>query len=130
MIANLLYIIPSAIGQSLLAEGAHHEEEVMDSAKAAAILTAKLLLPAILVIVIGSKLLLGIFGSHYAAHAVTILQLLAISGIFMAITQIGTNVLRVQKRTRVMIAINAVYVVVTLGLVYLALGAQSDGTRT
>ncbi len=122
MIANLLYIIPNAVGQSLLAEGSHNEAEMLASAKAAAILTAKLLVPAILVIIAASKLLLAIFGQPYAAHAATILQLLALSGVFMAITQIGISILRVQKRIAVMIAINAVYAVASLVLVHFALG--------
>ncbi|HSW65812.1 MAG TPA: oligosaccharide flippase family protein [Bacillota bacterium] len=126
-IAGLLYVIPTATAQSLFAEGSHDEEQIGSFVKSASKLIAVLLIPAILVLVIFGKYILLIFGKTYSAHSMQLLQILAITGIFMSINLIGTSVMKVRHQIKELVLVNFGYLVATLLLTALLLPKGAIG---
>lgn len=108
MIANLLYTIPQAVTQSLLAEGSHDQKKFLQSLKKAIKLLSVLLLPAILVLLLFGSLILLVFGKSYSTEGVRFLQLLAITGIPIAINAIGMTILNIHRRMKPLLAINLI----------------------
>jgi O-antigen/teichoic acid export membrane protein len=120
-IANMLYIVPMAIEQSLLAEGSNEEARAgRDSWRATKILFA-VVTPLVLITLVGAPYVLRIFGSRYARGSAPVLQLLALCTIFVGITALGTSMLNVQKRTGWITLIQGGTAVITLAGVYLLL---------
>ena len=114
--ANLLYVIPSATSNSLLAESSAdesgHRRHVLHSAK----LLALMLTPAIVIAVLVAPYLLELFGPNYSAHATLIFQLFALATIFTAINTIGGTVLNVAKRTKSLVGLQFVIAITNLAL--------------
>jgi O-antigen/teichoic acid export membrane protein len=113
MIANLLYVIPSASTQSLLAESSHDPEAQRYFISRTIKMLAKILLPVIAIAVIGAPYVLRIFGPSYAEHGTRIFQFLALSTIFVAGNYIGTTLLNLEKRTSGIIGVQLISIIVT-----------------
>jgi O-antigen/teichoic acid export membrane protein len=114
MITGLLFIIPGAISQSLLAEGSHFEDKLKINVRRAYKFTFMLLIPAIIVLLIAGKWLLLAFGAGYSENGVALLRFLSLSGIFMGVNSVYYTVMRVQGRIRELIAICAFITIATL----------------
>jgi len=117
-IASLLYVIPQATTQALLAEGAHDEKGIMSFVKGASKLISLLLLPAVLLIFIAGHIVLLVFGKTYATESASLLNILAVTGIFMSINMVGATIMRIRHQMKELIALNASYLVITLLLAY------------
>jgi O-antigen/teichoic acid export membrane protein/Ser/Thr protein kinase RdoA (MazF antagonist) len=111
--ANLLYVIPSASTQSLLAESSHAPHEQAQHVRRTLLLLAKLLIPVVIGAVLVAPFLLHIFGPAYAKNGTVIFQLLAISTFFVAGNYIGTTLLNLEKRTAGIMGVQIVSVLVT-----------------
>lgn len=119
MIGGFLFIIPGATTQSLFAEGSHREDGMEEHIKKSIKITALLLLPAtILVVLLGNYILLA-FGKSYSTEAFRLLQLIAFSGVFVSINTILGTVLKVRNKIKELIGINAFSAVVIVLLSYL-----------
>jgi O-antigen/teichoic acid export membrane protein len=126
-IANLLYIVPTALEQSLLAEGANDSSrQVRDSIHAAKLLFS-LLIPMILVTIVAAPHLLRVFGADYSRGSSTILQLLAVSAVFLGVTALCTSMLNIQQRSRWNTVIQALTAAVTLTIAYVLLPTGLNG---
>ena len=106
MIANLLYTIPYATTQSLLAEGAYDESTFLQSVKKAMKLMSAILLPAILVLLVFGHFILLVFGKSYSTEGVRFLQLLAVAAIPIALNAIGLTILNIQRKMNPLFVIN------------------------
>jgi O-antigen/teichoic acid export membrane protein len=120
-ITTLLYVIPHATTQALLAEGSHDEKGIMSFVKGASKLISILLLPAILVLVLGGHFVLLIFGKSYADHSASLLSIMAITGIFLSINMLGSTIMKVRHQMKQLLAVNFGYLVVTILLTLLLL---------
>ncbi len=120
-IAGLLYIIPTATSQSLFAEGSNDEHQIASFVKSASKLIAILLVPAIVLLILLSKIVLLIFGHAYAEHSVPLLQLMAVTSVFMAINLVGASVMKVRHQIKELVIVNFGYLVVTLLLTFMLL---------
>ena len=89
MIANLLYIIPTATSQSLFAEGSYSEIELKAYLKKAIKIISIIIIPAIIVTSLFGNYILLAFGKEYSDEGFILLKLLSISGIFISINVIG-----------------------------------------
>ncbi len=118
MIANLIYIIPQAATQSLFAEGSFSEDKIGSLLKQAAKITYGLMIPVIIVTIFGGHFILSAFGKEYANQGSVFLSLLAISGIFLAINNIFSTILRIQHRVRTLIIINLLTFSLVMSLSY------------
>jgi len=119
-LAAALSLVSSSVGMSLLVEGSHDlpiKENVGKSLR----LTFAILIPLLLIMLLfGDKLLL-LFGKQYSEQAFLMLQLLALSSIFLAVIDLGITVKRIQKDVR---SVNLVYssmAILIIAFGYLAL---------
>jgi O-antigen/teichoic acid export membrane protein len=113
MMANLLYIVPSATTQSLIAESSTQPGDQAIHIKRTISLLVKVLVPTISLSILIAPYLLNVFGARYQQHATVIFQLLAASTIFVAINYVSTTVLNLEKRTGGIIAAQSVNLIVT-----------------
>jgi O-antigen/teichoic acid export membrane protein len=118
-IASVLYTICYATMQSAFAEGSHNEAAMGAHVAKAARLIGALLVPAMLLTIGLSHLILKIFGSEYSAQGSTLLQLFAISAVAVAIYSALGAIFKVTRNLSGVVAMNVVYAVVILGISYL-----------
>lgn len=115
MMANVLYAVSYAVAQSLFAEGSTNEEAMKQLVKRAAVFISALTIPAMIVLVALGPILLDFFGKTYGAHARILLYVLAAAAPIMGAIGICSIIMRISKRTKELIATNAVYLVATCG---------------
>lgn len=108
MIANFLYIVPLAVSQSLFAEGSYSETELKVHLKKVIKIISIILVPGILAAIFFGKYILLAFGKQYSNEGLVFLQLLAISGVFVAINYIGNSILFIRHKTKMIMLINLI----------------------
>ncbi len=113
--ANLLYIVPSAAMQSLLAEVSHSPEKRNAYILRSIRLLTLILVPAVSLSIIVAPYMLNIFGTQYRSHASTIFQLFALSTFFVAVTNVGNTILNLNQKTRGIVGTQIVNLAVTFG---------------
>ena len=119
-IAAILLTIPGSIATSLFVEGSHNvplRENVVKSIR----FTMILLIPAIIVILLFGNYVLLIFNKEFSQQSFELLRLLAISGIFSAISSLYLTIKRVQKDVRIINYINLAFSILLIGSCYLFL---------
>jgi len=121
-IANLLYIIPSAISQSLFAEGSYVGTELKKHLAKAVRSNFIILIPVIIIFFFWGNYILSAFGKNYSSEAFRLLQLMTISSIFISINSILTSVLMVKNKIKELISIGLFSAILTLYLCYLFIG--------
>ena len=119
MITSVLFIIPSSISKSLLAQGNMSKKSLRNNVKKSIYFTFLLLIPAVIIMVFSSKYLLLLFGSEYSINAFRLLQILALSSIPYAVVVIYTTIKNVKHEINVVLAINFLIAASTLSLSYL-----------
>jgi len=117
-IVALLYVVPTATAQSLLAEGAHNENELNAFVKNALKLVGLLLGIGIVGIALLGHYVLLVFGTSYAANGFWLLQIMSVTSLFLSINYIGATVLRVKQQLNALVWVNIGYVVVTMALIF------------
>jgi O-antigen/teichoic acid export membrane protein len=111
--ANLLYVVPAAAMQSLLAEVSNDPEKQTEHIKRMVRLLVILLVPMVAIAVIVAPFMLRIFGPQYQHHATEIFQLFALSTFFVAISSVGNTLLNIAHKTTGVVITQVVNVVVT-----------------
>jgi O-antigen/teichoic acid export membrane protein len=117
MIAGILYGIPQAISNSLLAESSD-SKELWNNVKKAIKLNAALLFPGILLIILFGKFVLNLFNPLYAENATIALIILSIASLPFSINTMFTAVRNAQKRVSSVIKINAGIAIISLALAF------------
>jgi len=105
MIAGLLFAIPVAVSQSLLAEGSHLEDKLKETVARSLKFTYLLLIPAVIVLILVGKWLLLAFGQSYSANALHLLWVLSLSALPAALSYIYTGILQVTGRIKGLVAV-------------------------
>ena len=118
MIANLLYTVPYATTKSLFAEGSHDEKYLQDHVRKSIRLITMLLIPAMVVLILGGSIILGLFGEAYASGGAYFLDLLTLAGIAVSIDCLYGALFQIKRNSAAIILSNVVYAVATLGLAY------------
>jgi len=119
MIANLLFIIPTAVSQSLFAEGSHSDHMLRRNLIRSLKFTFLLLTLSVIVLLVVGKWLLLAFGQSYSLNALRLLRVLSFSSLPLAIGQIYGATLRVTGRLKELIAVQAFTSAVALVASYL-----------
>lgn len=123
--ANLLYVAPSSVAQSLLAESAHQPGQRTQHVRRAVKMLALILVPAVFLAIVIAPYLLGIFGPQYAHGSTLLFQVLAIGTFFVAVSSVCNTVLNVEHRSGgivlARVALLAVTFVLTFALLPLGL---------
>jgi O-antigen/teichoic acid export membrane protein/Ser/Thr protein kinase RdoA (MazF antagonist) len=112
--ANLLYVIPSSITQSLLAESSHNPAKQTTNLKNAVRILATTLIPTVIVAALVAPYLLRVFGLQYAQGSSAIFQIMAVSTLFIAINSVASTVLNIQHRSFGIVRAQIALVVVTM----------------
>jgi len=118
-VASMLFAIPLGIGNSLFAEGSNDETTLRNNIKRAAFINALMMIPAIILVILLAPFILFFFGKHYSDQGVTILRILALSGIFLAVSYPCGSILNILHKLKSLIAVNFFGVVALIGLVYI-----------
>ena len=118
---NLLYIVPTSIAQSLLAEGSNDYTNRGQDLWQAGRLLALIVVPLVILSVLIAPILLHLFGPDYSKGSTIIFQILAASTVFVSINSLGTAVLNIERRTSVVFSIQVLTTGVTLSGAYLML---------
>lgn len=116
MISNLIYIIPSAVAQSLFAEGSHDEANISLQLKRAIGMILAILIPMVLMILIFGQFILLTFGQEYSTEGLGLLRLFALSSIFVSVNSIGSIILYIRHKVKLLVGINTIGAIVILGL--------------
>jgi O-antigen/teichoic acid export membrane protein len=129
MIANLLYFLPFAITQSLFAEGAHDEENLLLHVKKSLKLISLTLFPAIGVILLAGNYLLLFFGEAYATGGNSLLQILAVAGIPVAGNYVFLTLSNIKRKLKTLLIVNSIGAVsiTLLSFLFLPYGLQGIG---
>jgi O-antigen/teichoic acid export membrane protein len=116
MIVSLLYIIPQATSQSLFAEGSYNETELKVHLKKAIKIISIIIIPAIIVIFLFGNYILLAFGKEYSYEGFILLKFLSISGIFISINSIGSAILSIKYKIKLMILLSLINTTIILSL--------------
>lgn len=119
MIAGLLYVIPNAATNSLFAESSNEESSHDLHVWRTLQICAFFLTPGILVVLLGSPLLLSVFGHDYATGATQLLRILALNSIAVAGDLIFIAIFRFTKDLTSLFIVNAFYAVGVIGLSFM-----------
>ena len=121
MISGLIFAIVGAVTLSLFAEGSHFERELKSNVRKALKFIFILLIPAVLLVLLLGEYLLLLFGKEYSTGGLVLLQVFALSSVFIAFNSIFTATRRVLKRLRPIIAIAMFNAFMIVGLAYVFL---------
>jgi O-antigen/teichoic acid export membrane protein/glycosyltransferase involved in cell wall biosynthesis len=117
--SNLLYVIPSATANSLLAESSadegSHRRHLSHSAK----MLATMLVPSVVGAILVAPYLLQLFGPNYAKNGTLLFQIFAFGTFLTAINTIGNTVLNVARRTHAVMVLQAIIATTNLALAVL-----------
>jgi O-antigen/teichoic acid export membrane protein len=116
MIASFLYIIPIATSQSLFAEGSHSETELKMHLKKAIKIISIIIIPAIIIIFLFGNYILLVFGKEYSYEGFILLKFLSISGIFLSINAIGSTILNIKHKIKLLILLSLINTIIILSL--------------
>ncbi len=117
-IAGLLFAITYAVCMSLFAEGSHFERELKNDVRKALKFIFLLLIPAVIVIIFFGNYLLLLFPSEYSRQGLVLLQIFAVSSIFIAFNGVFLATRRVLKRLKPIIAIPTFNAFAIVGMGY------------
>ncbi len=105
VIASTLFVATFSMGHSLVVEGARDPRRLAEYARRMLRHTGLLLTGAVLVVVVGARWILGVFGPEYAEHGTTVLRLLTLCALPVAVTNVVIQVARVRRSLRWMVGV-------------------------
>ncbi len=114
MIGAVFFMVSPSVAQAVFAEGVRARSDMSSVVAKALRVILVLLAPAMAVMIIGGKLILGLFGASYAAVGYGLLILLAISALPDAVSNVAVVVCRVTQRLGYSAALNLGILVMTL----------------
>jgi O-antigen/teichoic acid export membrane protein len=119
-VAGLLSMIPAAVSMSLFVEGSHSLPLKESTIKSLRLITLLMVPALIFIYLFGDKLLL-LFSREYSVQSFEMLQLLAVSSIFSAVTSIYLSIKMIQRDVRMINYVNFALSVLIIGLGYISL---------
>jgi O-antigen/teichoic acid export membrane protein len=122
IIAYSVHLISANMGTSLVAESAHDPSRLAAGVRSVITHTAKFLVPAVVVMIIGAPVLLSVFGSGYRSAADD-LRLLVLAAIPNLLVSIAVSSARAQRRLRFLLTVQASQCATVVALTWLLLHA-------
>jgi O-antigen/teichoic acid export membrane protein len=115
MLGGLFLIVSPAVSYGVFAEGVRsHSELHIVVAKALRVIVI-MLIPPMVVLIVGGKFILGLFGTAYAVHGYGLLVLLAAAALPDAVSNVAVAVWRVTHKLAYSTALNLSMLAATLG---------------
>lgn len=125
MIANMIYVIPTATSQSMFAEGSHAEEQLAQYTKGALKVTALICVPVILGVLIFGELILKVFGGSYSAEAYKLLLVFTLTTPLVSFFFIANTVLKIRHQMKALLCISVAFAMSAIAAAYVL---KSHGT--
>lgn len=114
MMGSVFFMVSPSVATAVFAEGVRAGSDLRNEViKAFRIITA-LLAPAMLIMIVGGRVILGLFGSSYAVAGYGLLVLLVISAIPDAVSNVAVSIWRITLRLGYSAALNLGIMVTTL----------------
>jgi O-antigen/teichoic acid export membrane protein len=114
MMGAAFFMVSPSVAQAVFAEGVRAGSDLRSVVAKALRIIAVLLFPAMVVMIVGGRLILRLFGTPYAAAGYGLLILLAISAVPDAVSNVAVAVCRVTRRLGYSSALNVGILVTTL----------------
>lgn len=121
-IAYSVYLVSRSMATSLVVEGAASPARLGEISYRVALHSAALLVPLVIGVFLTAPLLLGIFGSEYAAGGSTTLRLLVLAVLPSAVVVVYMAVARVRRHMRSLVAVSVSVNATALVLVLMLMG--------
>lgn len=112
---NLIYVIPSAVSQSMLAESSYDIQKKMEHMRDAIKVITLSLLPVTLIAVTIAPYLLEIFGHKYAIFSTILFQVLALTSLSVAVNEVFGSFWNVEHKTSRTVVAQLCNTIVTIG---------------
>jgi O-antigen/teichoic acid export membrane protein len=106
MIGSVFFMVSPSISQALFAESVRYDSGLRPTVVKAFRIASFLLIPAMVIMVAGGKLILAIFGQAYVSAGYGLLVLLAISAVPDAVSNVAVAVCRATNRLGYSASIN------------------------
>ena len=114
MMGAAFFMVSPSVAQAVFAEGVRAGSDLHTVVVKALRMIAVLLIPAMVVMIVGGRFILGLFGASYAAAGYGLLILLAISALPDAVSNVAVVVFRVTQRLAYSTVLNLGILVVTV----------------
>ena len=114
MLGGIFFIVSPSVASNVFAEGVRVRSDLRSVVAKALRVIVVMLAPAMVVMILGGRLILGLFGASYAAAGYGLLILLAISALPDAVSNVAVAVFRVTRRLGYSTALNLGILVATL----------------
>jgi O-antigen/teichoic acid export membrane protein len=114
MIGAAFFMVSPSVAQAVFAEGVRAHSDLRGVVAKALRVIAALLAPPMVIMIVGGKFILGLFGAAYATAGYGLLVLLAISAVPDAVSNVAVVVCRVTQRLAYSTALNLGIMVITL----------------
>jgi O-antigen/teichoic acid export membrane protein len=115
MMGAAFFMVSPSVAQAVFAEGVRAHSELRGVVAKALRVIGAMLVPAMAIMILWGKFILGLFGASYATAGYGLLVLLAISALPDAVSNVAVVVCRVSKRLGYSTALNLGILVMTLG---------------
>lgn len=114
MMGSAFFMVSPSVATAVFAESVRANASLRNEVAKAMKIIAVLLIPAILVMIAGGPIMLGLFGNSYVAAGYSLLILLAISAIPDAVSNVATSVWRVTHQLECAAVLNLGIMVIAL----------------
>jgi O-antigen/teichoic acid export membrane protein len=114
MLGSAFFMVSPSVASAVFAEGVRARSNVRGVVAKALRVIIVLLAPAMTVMIVGGRVILGLFGAAYAAAGYGLLIVLAVSALPDAVSNIAVVVCRVTRRLGYSIALNLGILVMTV----------------
>lgn len=114
-LAYTLFLISENMGMSLIAEASADESQTEALLQKSFVQSARLVLPAVGVILVGAPLILALFGESYSRGGAMLLRLLALAAVPYLVIAVRVSELRIRRETGRLIVVFGVMAVLLLG---------------
>jgi O-antigen/teichoic acid export membrane protein len=114
MMGSSFFMVSPSVATAIFAESVRAKGTLRNEVAKSIKIIAVLLIPAMLVMIAGGRIILGFFGGSYASAGYSLLILLAISAIPDAVSNIATSVWRVTHQLGYAAVLNLGIMVIAL----------------
>jgi O-antigen/teichoic acid export membrane protein len=115
MLGAVFFMVSPAVSSVVFAEGVRARSDLREVVAKALRVIVVMLTPAMVIMILGGRIILGLFGAAYAAAGYGLLVLLAISALPDAVSNVAVAISRVTHRLAFSTGLNLGILVTTLG---------------
>ncbi len=115
MVGMAFFMVSPSVAEAVFAEGVRAHSDLRSVVTKALRVISVMLAPAMAVMIVFGRLILGLFGVSYAAAGYGLLLLLAIAAVPDAVSNVAVVICRVTRRLGYSTALNLGIMVMTLG---------------